>query len=131
MWREISIQTKARAELVDITAQIKEAAADCGVHDGVCTVFVPHTTAGIVINESADPDVAADLLSALEMMVPDGPYKHGEGNSAAHVKSALLGSSVSIPLIGGRLALGTWQGVFFGEFDGPRRRRAVVVCAPG
>ena len=130
MWREISLRTGRRVELIDITKQVKETAAGSGVRDGICSVFVPHTTAGIIINEAADPDVAADILTALELMAPDCPYRHREGNSRAHIQASLMGSSVSIPLIEGRLALGAWQGIFFGEFDGPRHRRVMVACAP-
>ena len=128
MWREFSIQTKRSTEFQCITDLVLETVATGGVSDGFCVVFVPHTTAGVTVNENADPDVAADLQSALAQMVPAGPYRHGEGNSPAHVKASLIGCSVTLPVMGGRLVLGTWQGVYFCEFDGPRRRRVMVGC---
>jgi secondary thiamine-phosphate synthase enzyme len=101
-----------------------------GLRDGVVTVFAPHTTAGLTINEHADPDVAADLAAALDRMVPwDAGYEHAEGNAAAHVKASLVGSSVRVLVAGGRLRLGTWQGIFFCEFDGPREREVWVAGA--
>jgi len=107
---------------------VQEALAELGCADGAITVFVPHTTAGITINEHADPDVVADIGAALERMVPwRAGYAHGEGNSAAHVKASLMGSSVRVLVSGGRLCLGTWQGIFLCEFDGPRRREVWVV----
>jgi secondary thiamine-phosphate synthase enzyme len=123
----IEIRTRSREEFVDLTAEVDRAAAASGVTNGVCVVTVPHTTAGITVNENADPDVRADLAMALRKSVPDTlPYTHGEGNSPAHVKAALVGSSVTLIVEGGRLKLGTWQGVFFCEFDGPRTRQAWV-----
>jgi secondary thiamine-phosphate synthase enzyme len=123
----IEVRTKQREEIIDITAAIAAAVAAAGVAEGICTVFVPHTTAGITINENADPDVKADILMALQHAVPDSlPYAHGEGNSTAHVKASLMGSSVSVIVSGGRLALGTWQGICFCEFDGPRSRKVRV-----
>jgi len=124
---EISIQTRRRTDLIDITAQVQQAVHRLEVREGVITVFVPHTTAGIMINENADPDVAADIAATLDRLVPwEGPYRHGEGNAAAHVKASLVGSSVQVPVKNQRLALGTWQGIFFCEFDGPRHRRVWV-----
>lgn len=123
----IEVKTTAHAQAVDITRQVAKVVEGSGVAEGWCEVFVPHTTAAVTVNEAADPDVMADVLAALERLVPwHGPYRHGEGNSAAHVKSILTGATVRLPVKGGRLALGTWQGIFFMEFDGPRQRRAVV-----
>jgi secondary thiamine-phosphate synthase enzyme len=123
----IEIKTRAREEFVELTAEVERAVAASGVTSGVCVVTVPHTTAGITVNENADPDVRADMAMVLRQIVPDAlPYAHGEGNSPAHVKAALVGSSVTLIIEGGRLRLGTWQGIFFCEFDGPRARRAWV-----
>lgn len=123
----IEIRTRAKEEFVDLTAEVGRVVAASGVASGVCVVAVPHTTAGITVNENADPDVRADLLMTLRRIVPDTlPYAHAEGNSPAHVKAALVGSSVSLIVEGGRLRLGTWQGIFFCEFDGPRARKVWV-----
>jgi secondary thiamine-phosphate synthase enzyme len=123
----IEIRTRAREEFVDLTAEVERVVAAAGVPSGICVVTVPHTTAGITVNENADPDVRADMAMVLRKIVPDAlPYAHGEGNSPAHVKAALVGSSVTLLVGGGRLKLGTWQGVFFCEFDGPRTRQAWV-----
>ena len=122
-----SVRTGSRTELIDVTSRVEEAVRKSGVEDGLCCVYVPHTTAGVTINENADPSVRRDMLMELNKMVPlDDNYTHTEGNSAAHIKASLVGSSVSVPLQGGRLALGTWQGIYFCEFDGPRSRRVVV-----
>ncbi len=119
--------TQSRAQLIDLTDRIRAELAQSKIQDGVCYVFVPHTTAGITINENADPDVVRDILVTLERLVPrHGDYRHGEGNSDAHLKASLLGFSCMIPISGGRLALGTWQGIYFCEFDGPRQRRVRV-----
>jgi len=121
------VQTRERVVFVDITAQVSAAVAESVVRDGVVVVYVPHTTAGVTINENADPSVRSDMKLALERMVPQSLlFTHAEGNADAHVKASLMGSSVSVPLADGRLQLGTWQGVFFAEFDGPRRRRVLV-----
>jgi secondary thiamine-phosphate synthase enzyme len=120
----LEIRTTARTEMVDITSRV--AAALGGADGGLCHVFVPHTTAAVVINESADPDVARDLVAAYRAMVPAVRFAHAEGNSDAHLLATLLGSSVSVPVEHGRLALGTWQGIFFVELDGPRSRRVEV-----
>ncbi len=123
----IDISTRSRAEVVDITGQVQEVVARSGVRQGVAFVFSAHTTAGLTVNEHADPDVMEDVLGALERMAPRrGGYAHSEGNSDAHIKASLVGLSVSVPVEGARLVLGTWQGIFFCEFDGPRRRRAMV-----
>ena len=122
-----NVSTRRRTESVDITRQVEAAVSALGLREGVVTVFVPHTTAGVTINEHADPDVMADLEAALERLVPwRGDYAHAEGNSAAHVKASLLGSSARVLVSGGRLKLGTWQGVFLCEFDGPRTRTVWV-----
>jgi secondary thiamine-phosphate synthase enzyme len=126
-----SVQTQERCVFVDITAQVEDASRALGVHDGAVLVCVPHTTAGVTINENADPSVRADLRTTLERLVPASlPYTHLEGNADAHVKASLMGSSVLVPVQGGRLQLGTWQGVYFAEFDGPRRRRVSVTALP-
>ncbi|RJX28736.1 MAG: YjbQ family protein [Desulfarculus sp.] len=123
----LKVKTSARSQALDITRQVAEVVAAAGVNSGWCEVFVPHTTAAVAVNEAADPAVMADLLAALERLVPwQGDYRHTEGNAAAHVKSVLVGGTVRLPVSGGRLSLGTWQGVFFLEFDGPRNRQAWV-----
>jgi secondary thiamine-phosphate synthase enzyme len=123
----IEIRTRAKEELFDLTNEVDRVVAASGVATGVCVVTVPHTTAGVTVNENADPDVRADLLMTLRRMAPDSlPYAHAEGNSPAHVKAALVGSSATLIVEGGRLRLGTWQGIFFCEFDGPRTRKAWV-----
>jgi secondary thiamine-phosphate synthase enzyme len=123
----IEMRTKKREELIDLTGEIRRVVAKSGRTDGVCVIFVPHTTAGVTINENADPDVKADILMTLRKLVPDTlPYAHAEGNSPAHVKASLVGSSVSVMIENGRLRLGTWQGVCFCEFDGPRTRQVWV-----
>ncbi len=120
---EFEIQTPAEG-MIDITAQVQDAISASGVDTGLCCVFVPHTTAGVTINENADPDVQRDLMLALARISPDlKEFRHAEGNSAAHVRAALLGSSVTLMVKDGRARLGTWQGIYFGEFDGPRRRK--------
>lgn len=127
----ISVKTTSHSQAVEITGQVQDAVQESGVRQGWCEVFVPHTTAGVIVNESADPTVMEDLLAALERMVPwQADYRHMEGNSAAHIKSVLVGSSVRLPVQDGRLVLGTWQGVFFMEFDGPRNRKAHIQVAP-
>lgn len=124
---ELEVRSNRRAEMIDITDRVQEAVQRAGVEDGVCHVFVPHTTAGLTINENADPTVVQDILATLERLVPwEGDYRHAEGNSAAHVKASLIGSSLTILVEKGNLQLGTWQGIFFCEFDGPRRRRVWV-----
>jgi secondary thiamine-phosphate synthase enzyme len=121
------LRTGQRSELVDITSQIASAVRESGVTDGIVTVFVPHTTAGITINENADPSVVRDTLSTLSRLVPvDAGYTHGEGNSDAHIKASMMGFSVQVIVENGRLELGTWQGIYFCEFDGPRNRKVWV-----
>lgn len=112
---------------VDITAQVKIAVRESGIEEGLCVVYCPHTTAAITINENADPDVVRDLKLALADTFPDRrEFKHAEGNSAAHLKSSVIGASETIPVTGGAMALGTWQGIYFCEFDGPRHRKVYV-----
>lgn len=126
MLREYSLNT-GRNNWTDVTNRVLDAVRESGVRDGLCLVYCPHTTAGITINENADEDVVRDLLFALEQTYPDRPeFRHMEGNSAAHLKASVIGSSVTIPVSNGRLMLGTWQGVYFCEFDGPRARRFAV-----
>ena len=123
----LSISTGSRTDFVNITGLIQDAARELGVRDGALSVFVPHTTAGITINENADPDVVRDITTALDRLVPwRGDYHHGEGNSAAHIKASLMGSSIRVLVSGDRLLLGTWQGIYFCEFDGPRQREIWV-----
>lgn len=127
MLRNINIKTKARNEFVDITSEIQTIIDEAGIKNGVCYLYVPHTTAGITINEGADPSVARDIQNTLSKLVPhSGHYLHTEGNSDAHIKTTIVGSSQVIVIDGGKLLLGTWQSVFFCEFDGPRHRRVTV-----
>lgn len=123
----IDLRTSARDQMIEVTDQVRAGLAAHGVRDGVCLVASPHTTAGVTINEGYDPDVARDMLVALERCVPhNGDYRHAEGNAAAHVKATLVGASQWVPVLGGELQLGTWQTIWFCEFDGPRQRRLVV-----
>lgn len=126
MLYEYSIKT-GRQGFYDVTRQVREAVGKSGVMEGFCLVFCPHTTAGMTINENADPDVVQDLLLALDKTYPHRPeFRHAEGNSAAHLKASVLGSSVSLPLEQGKPILGIWQGIYFAEFDGPRTRKFLV-----
>jgi len=125
--KEISLQTHSRVEMIDITAAVQKAAGEEKIEEGVCLVYTPHTTAAITINENADPDVPRDILAALDRAVPfSANYRHAEGNSAAHVKSSLVGASELVIIENGRLFLGTWQSIFFCEFDGPRTRKVLI-----
>ncbi|MGR3311582.1 MAG: secondary thiamine-phosphate synthase enzyme YjbQ [Candidatus Brocadiales bacterium] len=125
--QKIRLKTRSRTEFLEITQQVENVVHGSGVREGVCYVYVPHTTAGITINENADPSVRRDILGTLNKTIPfDGNYTHAEGNAAAHIKSSLVGFSVSVPICDGKLALGTWQGIFFCEFDGPRSREVFV-----
>lgn len=125
--KSLSVQTRQRCELVDITGQVREAVRESRVDSGICVVYCPHTTAAVTINENADPDVVSDLLMGLERMAPPNwPYRHTEGNSDAHLKSSLVGCSEHVLVQNGGLALGTWQGIYFCEFDGPRQRKVHV-----
>lgn len=128
----LEVKTSTRAQFIDITDQIKQLVADAGIREGVCYLFVPHTTAAVTINENADPTVVQDILNQLEKTVPwQGDYRHTEGNAAAHIKAGLLGASQTIFISNGRLVLGTWQGIFFCEFDGPRQRKVLVKIIAG
>ncbi len=128
----IEIRTRAREEMIEITTKVAEIVAERGVNSGLCVVFTPHTTAAVTINENADPDVKSDLLMAMRGAVPDSlPYTHGEGNSPAHVKASLVGSSASVIIEDGQLRLGAWQGIQFCEFDGPRTRQVWVKIIAG
>lgn len=125
--KQIEVRTHRHCELLDITSQVQRVAKESGVKDGVCYVFVPHTTAGITINENADPDVVKDIIMELNKIAPlNDKYLHAEGNSAAHIKSSIVGCSREVIIEEGRLQLGTWQSLFFCEFDGPRNRKAWV-----
>lgn len=123
----IAVESRQRTELIDVTQRVANALRETGLRSGALLVFATHTTAGVTINENADPSVRRDLLMALERLVPRSlPFAHLEGNSDAHVKAGLIGSSVVVPVVEGELRLGTWQGIYFCEFDGPRRRRLLV-----
>ncbi len=123
----LRVRTERRTQLVDVTQDVQRAVERSGVMDGVCYLYVPHTTAAVMINEHADPDVATDLEGVFDRLVPRvGPYRHGEGNTDSHAKAVLVGASQVVFVKEGRLALGRWQGVFFCEFDGPRERRLHV-----
>lgn len=120
-----AVSTSKTMQFSDITAQVQKAVTASGIADGVCHVYNPHTTAGLTINEGADPDVRTDILAALQKIVPQIQYQHQEGNSPAHVMASLVGSSVTVFIENGRLQLGTWQKIFFCEFDGPRSRKVL------
>ena len=125
--KEVSVRTNSRIEMIDITSKIRNAVEELEIQNGVCTIYCPHTTAAITINENADPDVASDILMKLNKLVPyQEGYSHMEGNADAHIKSTLVGCSEQVIVENGRLQLGTWQGIFFFEFDGPRNRRVWV-----
>ncbi len=120
----LSVNTRAQTEMVDVTTLVQQQVTDSKMEDGLCVVFVPHTTAAVTINESADPAVRQDILMVLNQIVPwKAAYRHLEGNSPAHLKASIIGSSATVPVEKGRLVLGTWQGLFFCEFDGPRSRK--------
>ena len=126
MITEIEIRTRARNEFQDITSHVQQAVTRSGVQEGVCHLFVPHTTAALTLNENWDPDVRGDLVRAVEALIPDVPYRHSEGNSPAHLMSTMVGASETLLVRGGRPVLGSWQGVYLAEFDGPRRRRVLL-----
>lgn len=127
MVHNLEIRTAQQTEFIDITAKIQDLVTRHGPMDGIVFIYVPHTTAGITINENADPTVRQDILMVLNTLIrPDAPYRHAEGNSPAHIKASLTGSSATVFLDSGRLVLGTWQGIFFCEYDGPRRRQVKV-----
>ena len=127
MLRYLDVYTQKRTHFEDITAEVQEIVDESGVKNGICFLYVPHTTAGIFINENADPDVKWDIEQTLEKLVPwEDNYRHIEGNAAAHIKSILVGTNTFVPIKDGKLILGTWQGIFFAEFDGPRTRKVIV-----
>ena len=132
MITRVAVKTGSRVEFRDVTPAVREAVAASGVKSGVCHVLVPHTTAGVTVNEHADPSVVEDMKAQLDVMVPQhGGYRHAEGNSPAHIKASLMGSAATLLVEGGEIVLGTWQGVFFCEFDGPRSRRMLVKVTAG
>ncbi len=121
------VRSTKRADAIEITDRVQHVVRESGIETGLCQVYVPHTTAGVFINENADPDALSDILSTLEALVPwENGYLHAEGNAAAHIKASLVGTSQSVPVRNGRLALGRWQGIFFADFDGPRDRHVQV-----
>ena len=121
------VRSTKRADAIEITDRVQHVVRESGIETGLCQVYVPHTTAGVFINENADPDALSDILSTLEALVPwENGYRHAEGNAAAHIKASLVGTSQSVPVRNGRLALGRWQGIFFADFDGPRDRHVQV-----
>jgi secondary thiamine-phosphate synthase enzyme len=125
--KKINIKTHSRIEMVDVTAELRALVKESGVTEGVCQVFVPHTTAAVMISENADPDVVVDILACLERLAPmGGQYRHREGNAAAHIKAVILGPSQTIFIARGELVFGMWQALFFCEFDGPRERQLLV-----
>jgi secondary thiamine-phosphate synthase enzyme len=129
---QIEVSTRGRQAFHDITAEVQAAVNRSGVREGVCFIFCPHTTAGLTLNENWDPDVQHDIGVGLDVISPRRPeYRHGEGNSPAHLKSSLVGASLFVPIIGGKPVLGTWQGIYLAEFDGPRRRKVIVKIVAG
>jgi len=128
MIRYINVKSRSRNEFIDITREVQSELGESGVQSGMCYVYVPHTTAAVTINEGADPSVKSDILQTLSRLVPHGSeyFKHMEGNSDAHVKSSLIGASIAVPVEDGKLILGTWQALYFCEFDGPRHRRVAL-----
>jgi len=127
----IGVSTEARVEFRDITEEVQAMVKSSGIESGICHVFVPHTTAAITVNENADPSVAADITTQLEVIVPKhSGYRHMEGNAPAHIKASLVGNSQTLLVEGGKLVLGTWQGIFFCEFDGPRNRTIQIKIVP-
>lgn len=131
MVQTFQVRTSARTEFINVSRPVQEAVKKAGVENGICIIFVPHTTAGVTINENADPSVVQDMIMELNKIVPfQDPYRHREGNSPAHIKASLVGSSQIVFVESGKLVLGTWQGIFFCEFDGPRNREVHVKVIP-
>jgi secondary thiamine-phosphate synthase enzyme len=132
MIKEISVKSGSRIELIDISSEVQSAVSASGVKNGICHLYVPHTTAAVTINEAADPSVASDIERTLAKLVPEGDrsYRHTEGNSDAHIKSSMIGITEEVFVERGKLVLGTWQGIFFCEFDGPRTRRVLIKMIP-
>ena len=127
MTKQITVPTRSKTELVDISSEIQKIVEDSGIKEGICWVFIPHTTAGIIINEGADPSVKRDILSQLDKLIPWGEgYEHLEGNAPAHIKASLVGSSETLIIESGKLLLGTWQSLYLCEFDGPRHRKIII-----
>ena len=127
MIHKLDVKTQSQVELQEITDRVRSIVAASGIKDGICHIFVPHTTAGVLVNEHADPSVVEDIAAQLDEMVPQNKsYRHLEGNSPAHIKASIIGDSRTLFIEGGKLALGTWQGIFFCEFDGPRNRNVLV-----
>lgn len=125
--QEIAVTTRQRVEFIDITAQVEKLVAAAAIQEGICLVYCPHTTAAVTINENADPDVSRDIMHKLNQLIPPNEhYRHREGNADAHIKSSLIGNTQSVIVINGRMQLGTWQGLYFCEFDGPRRRKVWI-----
>jgi secondary thiamine-phosphate synthase enzyme len=130
VFKALNIKSRAKTEFIDITDDINEAIKESGIKSGICYIYIPHTTAGITINEGADPSVKRDIITTLNRLIPfEGDYQHMEGNSAAHIKSTVVGVSQFVVIEDGRALLGTWQSVYLCEFDGPRHRRAVLKIA--
>lgn len=130
MIKTLTVRTGSRCQMIDVTEKVQAAAREVALEDGYVVCFVPHTTAGVTIQENADPDVVHDILWKLDQLIPrdDHGFRHSEGNSDAHLKCSLIGMSQTVLVEGGRLLLGTWQGIYFCEFDGPRQRRVLVKC---
>jgi len=132
MIKQLNVKTSSQVELIDITHQVQDLVRKSKIESGICCVYVPHTTAGVTINENADPSVKSDIIKELNKVIPfDDNYSHLEGNAAAHIKSTLVGASETILIENGSLLLGTWQGIFFCEFDGPRSRKVIVKILQG
>jgi secondary thiamine-phosphate synthase enzyme len=128
---EIALSTARRTQLIDVTPAVAKMVHDSGVRDGICHLYVPHTTAGIIVNEHDDPDVATDIEATLDRLITrDASYRHAEGNSDSHIKASLVGTSAQVFIAEGRLELGRWQGIFFCEFDGPRQRTLRIKIVP-
>ena len=128
----LTVHSRKRSDMIDVTSEVSRVVRDSGVEEGLLLLFVPHTTAAITINENADPDVMRDMLYGLDKLVPNDPnFSHAEGNSDAHIKSSLVGCQMTIPVTGGAPLLGTWQGIYFCDFDGPRSRRLQVKVVAG
>ena len=132
MTKEISVKTSSRVELIDITHLVEKVTSESKIKSGLCTIYVPHTTAAVTINENADPSVRSDIIKELNKVIPfDDNYSHLEGNAAAHIKASIIGPSETILMNGGNLVLGTWQGIYFCEFDGPRTRKVIIKTIEG
>ena len=132
MTKEISVKTSSRVELIDITHLVEKVVSESKIKSGLCIIYVPHTTAAVTINENADPSVRRDIIAELNKIVPlDDNYSHLEGNAAAHIKASIIGPSETILVNGGSLVLGTWQGIYFCEFDGPRNRKVMTKIIEG